>query len=82
MPFSLVKAIKSTHMNPTNRMLHCIGGPFYIFGIVMIIGHFLGSDGLELAIIDRNNSTYVNPQKTDVQDYERILSSTVRPPHR
>ena len=44
MPFSLVKAIKSTHMNPINRMLHCIGAPFYIFGIVMIVGHFLGSD--------------------------------------
>src|SRR6476620_4050115 len=44
MPFSLVKAIKSTHMNPINRMLHCIGAPFYIFGIVTIVGHFLGSD--------------------------------------
>src|SRR6476660_6238968 len=43
MPFSLVRAIKSTHMNPINRMLHCIGAPFYIFGIVMIVGHFLGT---------------------------------------
>ena len=43
MPFSLVKAIKSTHMNPINRILHCIGAPFYIFGIVMIVGHFLGT---------------------------------------
>jgi hypothetical protein len=44
MPFSLVKAIKSTHMNSINRMLHCIGAPFYMFGIVMIVGHFLVSD--------------------------------------
>ena len=44
MPFSLVKAIKNTHMNPINRILHCIGAPFYVFGIVMIVGHFLGSD--------------------------------------
>ena len=43
MPFSLVKAIKSTHMNPINRMLHYIGAPFYIFGVVMIVGHFLGT---------------------------------------
>ena len=43
MSFSLVKAIKSTHMNPINRTLHCIGAPFYIFGIVIIVGHFLGT---------------------------------------
>ena len=42
MPFSLVKAIKGTHMNPINRMLHCIGAPFYVFGIVVIVGYFLG----------------------------------------
>ena len=52
MPFSLVKAIKSTHMNPINRILHCIGAPFYVFGIVMIVGHFLGtSDNLLSGII-------------------------------
>ena len=48
MPFSLVKAIKSTHMNPINKMLHCIGAPFYIFGIVMIVGHFLGTSDFNL----------------------------------
>ena len=48
MPFSLVKAIKSTHMNPINRMLHCIGAPFYIFGIVMIVGHFVGASDFNL----------------------------------
>lgn len=44
MPFSLVKANKGTHMNPINRMLHYIGAPFYVSGIVKIVGHFLGSD--------------------------------------
>ena len=48
MPFSLVKAIKSTHMNSVNRKLHCIGAPFYIFGIVMIVGHFLGTSDFNL----------------------------------
>ena len=48
MPFSLVKAIKSTHMNPVNRKLHCIGAPFYIFGIVTIVGHFLGARDFNL----------------------------------
>ena len=42
MPFSLVKAIKSTNMSPINRMLHCIGAPLYILGIVIIVGHLLG----------------------------------------
>ena len=48
MPFSIVKAIKRTHMNPINRMLHRIGAPFYIFGIVMIVGHFLGTSDFNL----------------------------------
>ena len=42
MQFSLMKAIKSTHRNPVNRMLHCIGAPLYIFGILMIIFQTLG----------------------------------------
>lgn len=48
MPFSLVKAIKSTHMSPINRMLHCIGAPLYILGIVMIVGHLLGTNDFPL----------------------------------
>jgi len=35
-------------MNPINRMLHCIGAPFYIFGVVMIVGHFLGTSDFNL----------------------------------
>ena len=38
MSFSLIKAIKSTHRHPINRILHCIGAPIYIMGIAMILG--------------------------------------------
>ena len=41
MPFSLEKAIKSTHRHPVNRMLHCVGAPIYITGIVLIIDNLL-----------------------------------------
>jgi len=41
MPFSLVKAIKSTHRNPANRILHLIGLPIYATGIMLIAGYFL-----------------------------------------
>jgi hypothetical protein len=35
-------------MNPVNRILHCIGAPFYIVGIVMSVGHFLGTSDFNL----------------------------------
>ena len=41
MPFSLKKAIKSTHRHPVNKMLHCIGAPIYITGIALIIDNLL-----------------------------------------
>ena len=41
MPFSLVKAIKSTHKTPVNRILHCIGLPVYATGIMLIVGYFI-----------------------------------------
>ena len=41
MPFSLVKAIKSTHRNLANRILHLIGLPIYATGITLIAGYFL-----------------------------------------
>lgn len=41
MPFSLLKALKSTHRNPTNRILHLIGLPIYVTGIMLIIGYFM-----------------------------------------
>jgi hypothetical protein len=42
MPFSIVKAIKSTHRSPINRILHLIGLPIYATGITLIAGFFLG----------------------------------------
>jgi uncharacterized membrane protein YGL010W len=41
MPFSLRKAIKSTHRHPINRILHCIGAPIYITGIALILDNLL-----------------------------------------
>jgi uncharacterized membrane protein YGL010W len=43
MSFSVIKAIKSTHRNPINRILHCIGAPFYITGIAFILESLFGS---------------------------------------
>jgi hypothetical protein len=42
MPFSLAKAIKSSHRHPINRILHCIGCPIYVTGIALILGDFFG----------------------------------------
>jgi hypothetical protein len=41
MHFSLVKAIKSTHKTPVNRILRYIGLPIYATGIVLIVGYFI-----------------------------------------
>jgi uncharacterized membrane protein YGL010W len=43
MPFSLRKALKSTHRHPINRILHCIGAPIYIAGIALILDDLLFS---------------------------------------
>jgi hypothetical protein len=40
-PFSILKAIKSTHRNPINRILHLIGIPIYATGIMLILDYFL-----------------------------------------
>jgi hypothetical protein len=39
---AFVKMIKNTHRHPANQALHCIGSPFYVIGVAMIIGHFNG----------------------------------------
>lgn len=41
MHLSLIKAIKSTHRKPVNRLLHCVGAPIYIMGMAMIFGYLL-----------------------------------------
>jgi hypothetical protein len=40
MPFSLIRAIKSTHRHPINRILHCIGLPLYVIGLALVVGYF------------------------------------------
>ena len=42
MSFSLIKAIRSTHRHPINRILHCIGAPIYILGIALILSSLFG----------------------------------------
>ena len=37
MPFSLIKAIMSTHRHPVNKALHCLGAPIYITGLGLVI---------------------------------------------
>jgi hypothetical protein len=37
---AIVKLVKNTHRHPINQALHCVGAPFYIVGLYMIIGHF------------------------------------------
>lgn len=41
MRFSLIKAIKSTHRHPANKILHGIGLFLYAVAIMMIISNFL-----------------------------------------
>ena len=43
MQFSLLKAIKSTHRNPVNMILHLIGLPIYATGITLVAAYFLES---------------------------------------
>ena len=42
--FSLVKAIKSTHRNRANMILHIIGLPIYATGMTLLLGYFIGLD--------------------------------------
>jgi len=42
MSFSFVKAIKSSHRHPINRILHCIGFPIYVTGLALILGDLFG----------------------------------------
>jgi hypothetical protein len=42
MPFNLIKAIRNTHRSSTNMMLHFIGAPLYIIGILLIIAFLFG----------------------------------------
>ena len=41
MKLNLLKAIKNTHRNPINIILHCIGLLLYVIGIYFIIFYFM-----------------------------------------
>lgn len=44
MKVNLLKAIKNTHRDPINIILHCIGLPLYISGIYFIIVYFMNQN--------------------------------------
>ena len=39
---AVIKMIKNTHRHPANRALHCVGAPFYVVGLAIVLGHFAG----------------------------------------
>lgn len=39
---AILKIIKNTHRHPANQALHFIGAPFYVAGLVIILGYFAG----------------------------------------
>jgi|SRR5919107_2491710 predicted membrane channel-forming protein YqfA (hemolysin III family) len=51
MRFSLIKAIKSTHRHPANKILHGIGLFLYAVAIIVIISTYLLKTPLNLFII-------------------------------
>jgi uncharacterized membrane protein len=40
--FSLVKAVKSTHRHPLNKILHVIGLTMYIYAIYILVAYLSG----------------------------------------
>ena len=43
MSFSLVKAMKSTHRHPLNKIFHLIGLSLYVFALFTLISHLIGN---------------------------------------
>jgi hypothetical protein len=39
---AILKIIKNTHRHPANQALHFMGAPFYVIGLVVVLGHFAG----------------------------------------
>jgi hypothetical protein len=37
-----VRIIKNTHRHPANQALHLVGAPFYVIGLAMTFGYFVG----------------------------------------
>lgn len=40
---TFIKVVKNTHRHPFNQALHCIGAPFYVIGLCIIVGYILGA---------------------------------------
>jgi hypothetical protein len=45
---AILKIIKNTHRHPANQALHFIGAPFYVAGLIVMLGHFAGIQQLLL----------------------------------
>jgi hypothetical protein len=43
MPFSLIKAVKSTHRDPVNKLLHLIGLSFYALALFTFLSYSTGN---------------------------------------
>lgn len=43
MSFSLVKAVKSTHRHPINKLFHLIGLSLYFFAFIIFISNLIGN---------------------------------------
>jgi hypothetical protein len=39
---AILKIIKNTHRHPANQALHFIGAPFYVVGLMVVLGHLVG----------------------------------------
>jgi ribose/xylose/arabinose/galactoside ABC-type transport system permease subunit len=39
---TILRIIRNTHRHPANKALHFIGAPFYLAGLVGMLGHFAG----------------------------------------
>jgi hypothetical protein len=39
---AILRIIKNTHRHPANQALHFIGAPFYVAGLMVMLGHFAG----------------------------------------
>jgi hypothetical protein len=48
----ILKIIKNTHRHPANQVLHSIGAPFYVVGLLVMLGHFAGIEQQTTTTID------------------------------
>jgi hypothetical protein len=39
---TILRIIENTHRHPASQALHSIGAPFYVVGLLVMLGHFAG----------------------------------------